>query len=358
MHKYVARVHVVQANDLMQLQYSVFNTFVFPETTFLGVTAYQNEKITQLKIDNNPFAKGFRENGQLRSHNNNNNNNNNNIIKRKHSIEEDHSKKVKNNEADSDEEDVFVNNNKTNNNLEEKDLISGHPNNEMKFPGLPPFPAAVDSPMMRRLENEAKSGPLGEIKPGFLPPPTHHSPTSPPYYPHLPHHPQTTYPLHHPRLGFDLCFQIQMLAASRQQQQQQSPLVSNPYLPPPPSAFHPSSFPYFPPFLTSSASASPLSRPLPKTSPLSRSPSPSVSLVNSSGTDTPPRSLFQPHQVTTATTTTKAQHTSSSPVTQPLFPATFFPPSSHFNHLLYNRSSPLLPQSFPNVGIRPSLSDL
>jgi hypothetical protein len=25
------------------------------------VTAYQNDRITQLKIDNNPFAKGFRE---------------------------------------------------------------------------------------------------------------------------------------------------------------------------------------------------------------------------------------------------------------------------------------------------------
>lgn len=26
----------------------------------------QNDRMTQLKIDNNPFAKGFRENGQLR----------------------------------------------------------------------------------------------------------------------------------------------------------------------------------------------------------------------------------------------------------------------------------------------------
>ncbi|XP_040565691.1 T-box-containing protein TBX6L [Lepeophtheirus salmonis] len=69
MHKYVARIHVVQANDLLSLQFanSLYNSFVFPETTFLGVTAYQNDKITQLKIDNNPFAKGFRENGQLRS---------------------------------------------------------------------------------------------------------------------------------------------------------------------------------------------------------------------------------------------------------------------------------------------------
>jgi hypothetical protein len=33
----------------------------FPETKFLAVTAYQNERVTQLKIDNNPFAKGFRD---------------------------------------------------------------------------------------------------------------------------------------------------------------------------------------------------------------------------------------------------------------------------------------------------------
>lgn len=33
----------------------------FPETTFITVTAYQNEEVTQLKITNNPFAKAFRE---------------------------------------------------------------------------------------------------------------------------------------------------------------------------------------------------------------------------------------------------------------------------------------------------------
>ncbi|XP_019864386.1 PREDICTED: T-box transcription factor TBX5-A-like isoform X2 [Amphimedon queenslandica] len=34
----------------------------FPETTFVAVTAYQNEEVTQLKITNNPFAKAFRDN--------------------------------------------------------------------------------------------------------------------------------------------------------------------------------------------------------------------------------------------------------------------------------------------------------
>lgn len=36
-------------------------TFVFPETQFMAVTAYQNHMITQLKIASNPFAKGFRD---------------------------------------------------------------------------------------------------------------------------------------------------------------------------------------------------------------------------------------------------------------------------------------------------------
>ncbi len=32
----------------------------FIETNFITVTAYQNEAITKLKIDKNPFARGFR----------------------------------------------------------------------------------------------------------------------------------------------------------------------------------------------------------------------------------------------------------------------------------------------------------
>ncbi|KAK3099509.1 hypothetical protein FSP39_005522 [Pinctada imbricata] len=63
MHKYQPRFHLVRANDILKLPYSTFQTFVFKETTFVAVTAYQNEKITQLKIDHNPFAKGFRDTG-------------------------------------------------------------------------------------------------------------------------------------------------------------------------------------------------------------------------------------------------------------------------------------------------------
>ncbi|XP_048043192.1 T-box transcription factor TBX3 [Megalobrama amblycephala] len=66
MHKYQPRFHIVRANDILKLPYSTFKTYVFPETEFIAVTAYQNEKITQLKIDNNPFAKGFRDTGNGR----------------------------------------------------------------------------------------------------------------------------------------------------------------------------------------------------------------------------------------------------------------------------------------------------
>ena len=63
MHKYQPRFHLVRASDIMQLPYSTFRSYVFKECQFIGVTAYQNEKVTQLKIDHNPFAKGFRDTG-------------------------------------------------------------------------------------------------------------------------------------------------------------------------------------------------------------------------------------------------------------------------------------------------------
>ncbi|NXA48075.1 EOMES protein, partial [Nothocercus julius] len=65
LHKYQPRLHIVEVtedgvedlNDSSKTQ-----TFIFPETQFIAVTAYQNTDITQLKIDHNPFAKGFRDN--------------------------------------------------------------------------------------------------------------------------------------------------------------------------------------------------------------------------------------------------------------------------------------------------------
>ncbi|XP_063346410.1 T-box transcription factor TBX3-like [Pelmatolapia mariae] len=66
MHKYQPRFHIVKAHDILTLPYCTFRTYVFSETEFIAVTAYQNDKITQLKIDNNPFAKGFRDTGNGR----------------------------------------------------------------------------------------------------------------------------------------------------------------------------------------------------------------------------------------------------------------------------------------------------
>ena len=186
MHKYVARVHVVQANDLIGLQFSPYNTYTFPETTFLGVTAYQNDRITQLKIDNNPFAKGFRENGQLRT-------------KRKgsSSAEDDESgtkrPRADSGHSNSDEDDLFS---KTGQQQQQSgkttvrcpadsalsstsSFSSDRPSpiqlspvdRDVRMPGFSP---SVDSPMMRRLEMEAKRNYL---------PPTPLTPTS--SYSHL-----------------------------------------------------------------------------------------------------------------------------------------------------------------------------
>ncbi|XP_052815282.1 T-box transcription factor TBX20-like isoform X2 [Mya arenaria] len=72
MHKYQPRIHIVRKRDttpclpsVTSLDAEEFKTFVFPETTFIAVTAYQNQLITKLKIDSNPFAKGFRDSTRL-----------------------------------------------------------------------------------------------------------------------------------------------------------------------------------------------------------------------------------------------------------------------------------------------------
>ncbi|XP_030768218.1 T-box protein 2-like [Sitophilus oryzae] len=64
MHKYQPRIIIAKTSDPSTFAWVPNKCIVFPETLFVAVTAYQNEKITQLKIDNNPFAKGFRVTGQ------------------------------------------------------------------------------------------------------------------------------------------------------------------------------------------------------------------------------------------------------------------------------------------------------
>uniref|UniRef100_A0A8B9G4K2 T-box transcription factor 15 n=1 Tax=Amazona collaria TaxID=241587 RepID=A0A8B9G4K2_9PSIT len=71
MHKYQPRVHVIRKDFSSDLSPTKpvpsgdgVKTFNFPETVFTTVTAYQNQQITRLKIDRNPFAKGFRDSGR------------------------------------------------------------------------------------------------------------------------------------------------------------------------------------------------------------------------------------------------------------------------------------------------------
>ncbi|XP_054826053.1 T-box transcription factor TBX10 [Eublepharis macularius] len=64
MHRYQPRFHVVVVDprpDSERYAQENFKSFIFTETQFIAVTAYQNHRITQLKIASNPFAKGFRE---------------------------------------------------------------------------------------------------------------------------------------------------------------------------------------------------------------------------------------------------------------------------------------------------------
>ncbi|XP_053973686.1 T-box transcription factor TBX6-like [Hylaeus volcanicus] len=69
MHKYNPRIWIIRCDDATRLNdlYShPASSFRFNETEFIAVTAYQNKNITELKINNNPFAKGFRKTGQSR----------------------------------------------------------------------------------------------------------------------------------------------------------------------------------------------------------------------------------------------------------------------------------------------------
>lgn len=68
MHRYIPQLHVIPVLDGEKFTPGKSIcvgpecvTFVFPQTEFMAVTTYQNFRITQLKINHNPFAKGFRE---------------------------------------------------------------------------------------------------------------------------------------------------------------------------------------------------------------------------------------------------------------------------------------------------------
>ena len=62
MHKYQPRILIVPAESMERIAYApTYSAYVFPSTEFVAVTAYQNQRVTKLKIAHNPFAKGFRE---------------------------------------------------------------------------------------------------------------------------------------------------------------------------------------------------------------------------------------------------------------------------------------------------------
>ncbi|KAH3735139.1 T-box transcription factor TBX18-like isoform X2 [Dreissena polymorpha] len=62
MQKFQPRITITDKGDS-----SCSVSVTFPQTSFIAVTAYQNQEITRLKIARNPFAKGFREAGKCRS---------------------------------------------------------------------------------------------------------------------------------------------------------------------------------------------------------------------------------------------------------------------------------------------------
>ena len=45
MHRYMPRLHIVQASDSYSIRSSPLSTFVFEETAFIAVTAYQNDQV-------------------------------------------------------------------------------------------------------------------------------------------------------------------------------------------------------------------------------------------------------------------------------------------------------------------------
>ncbi|XP_076461686.1 T-box protein 2-like [Babylonia areolata] len=61
MHKYVVQITVRQMQNIYTSKALRSHTFRLDLTSFIAVTAYQNDLVTKLKIHNNPFAKAFRD---------------------------------------------------------------------------------------------------------------------------------------------------------------------------------------------------------------------------------------------------------------------------------------------------------
>jgi len=46
MHRYIPRLHIVQATDTYSMRTGPLSTFIFDETVFIAVTAYQNDQVS------------------------------------------------------------------------------------------------------------------------------------------------------------------------------------------------------------------------------------------------------------------------------------------------------------------------
>ncbi|XP_029656153.2 T-box protein 12-like, partial [Octopus sinensis] len=60
MQKFCPCIHLVEVIN-NEVCTNTEHCFSFTQTSFITVTAYQNQEITRLKIARNPFAKGFRK---------------------------------------------------------------------------------------------------------------------------------------------------------------------------------------------------------------------------------------------------------------------------------------------------------
>ena len=49
MHRYIPRVHIVQASDSYSMRTGPLSTFIFDETAFIAVTAYQNDQVNRIE---------------------------------------------------------------------------------------------------------------------------------------------------------------------------------------------------------------------------------------------------------------------------------------------------------------------
>ncbi len=45
MHRYIPRLHIIQASDDYSIRTGPLSTFIFDETIFIAVTAYQNDQV-------------------------------------------------------------------------------------------------------------------------------------------------------------------------------------------------------------------------------------------------------------------------------------------------------------------------